>query len=440
MSAHVWVFHAVDTEGPLFETPEETVARVNRSCGLALSCDRATLDGLKAGTIDVGAAAPAVATLLRYSSFLGDWGELGQMLDRVGAADFRAAHADSFGRPWIYNWHIMDHVGYEINPRRRDIGFNNVFYFYDRWLARNDFADQIGFHFHPQHVYPQAHLSATLYDPSPWLHQSLLHRLIDRGFFPRSFRAGFHSERPDAHAFLEQWIPHDFSNQAIADDRTTAGQVDVDGHRFGDWRRAPTSWGWYHPHHDDHQRPGACRRRIFRCLNVGTRLRCITVSDIDAAFAQAATADAPVWLMVTNHDFRDMAPDVAWLKKHLDAASARAGLPWHIGNIDDTFAAWRAAPVSVRSEWQTHGGLTQLTLTYDAPIFGPQPYLGLRLTNELYRRDNFDIVEPFRRFTYCFDDNTIPIARVDDIVVGTNDRGGNAVVTVLRRDGKNIDR
>ena len=41
---------------------------------------------------------------------------------------------------------------------------------------------------------------------------------------------------------------------------------------------------------------------------------------------------------------------------------------------------------------------------------------------------NLDIVVPFRQFTYVFDDNTVPIAQVQAIVVGTNDRHGNVII------------
>jgi hypothetical protein len=334
----------------------------------------------------------------------------------------------------------MDHVGYEKNPRRRDIGFGNVFEYYHGWLSGIDSEDQLGFHFHPDHAYPYAYLCGTVYDPASSIHAILTHHLVDREWFPKSFRAGFHAERPDSHAFLEQWIPHDFSNQAIEDDGTTANQLDVDYHRFGDWKRAPKSWGWYHPHHDDYQRPGGCRRRIFRCLNMGTRLRCIQERDVRAAFEQAAATDGPVWLCVTNHDFRDMAPDVEWLHAELERASGAFRIPWHIGNIDDTFSMCREAPVEVRWRWEKAKPFDRLHVDYSGPTFGPQPYLAMKLVNEIYRRDNFDIIEPFRSFCYTFDENSVPLARIDDIVIGANDRGGNVLVTPLRRAGRNLER
>lgn len=433
MQPIVNLLHVIDTEGPLFEAPTETVARVNRSLGLSLPVSERTLEQLRRGEIALGDKGPLVETLLRYSHFLGDWSQLDAMLARVTATDFRQANADSSGRPWRYNWHTLDHVGYEVNPRRRDIGHHNVFDHYQELVAAQQQAgDELGFHFHPSHFYPHAQLSATTFSTSPHLYPILSRKLIERRWFPRSFRAGFHSERPDSHLFLEQWIPHDFSNQSILHDRSVVGQRDLSDHRFGDWSRAPTRWGYYHPHHDDYQSEGQCRRRIYRCLNIGTRLRCIDAGEVERAFEQAAAEKAPVWVGVTNHDFRDMAPDVQWLKHQFDDAARRTGVPWRSCNVSDTFADVAAPPQLPEVTLSRDGLGTKLSLVYPNEIFGPQPFLALKLVNELFRHSNFDIVTPFRRFSYIFDEHSVPYERVEQIVVGTNDRHGNAIVTVVK--------
>jgi hypothetical protein len=431
-SPRVLLMHAIDTEGPLMETPAETVARINRIAGLELDPRAATLEALKAGRIELGGARDVVANVLRYSTFLGDWSEVRSMLARVTSSAFRAANADSAGRPWVYNWHVMDHVGYEVNPRHRDIGFHNIFDVYRELSTHDGCEDELGFHFHPDHFYPHAHLCGSTYSTSRNLYSILSRKLIDRGWFPRSFRAGFHTERPDSHLFLEQWIPHDFSNQAISDDRSTAGQLDLDDHRFGDWARAPHEWGWYHPHHDDYQTRGNCRRRIFRCLNIGTRHRCISTQELRAAFEQARRLSQDVVVGVTNHDFRDMAPDVEWLKRELDVLAREFGLPWRSGSISDTFCPWRGD--AVRSRWSVEAARNsaRVRIEYDAEIFGPQPFMAVKLVNELYFHVNLDIVTPGRSFSYVFDDNTVPLARVESIVVGTNDRRGNVIVDRIK--------
>jgi hypothetical protein len=428
----VLLLDAVDTEGPLFESASETVLRINRIAGVSLPPEAATLRRLKDGEIDLGEAQRAVGNVLRYSEFLGDWSAVRAMLARVMSREFRSANCDSTGRGWIFNWHVLDHIGYEVNPRRRDIGYHNIFDVYRELVSQAECADEFGFHFHPDHYYAHAHLSGTTYSTSRHLYAVLARRLVDRNWFPRSFRAGFHTERPDSHMFLEQWIPHDFSNQAISGDVSTAGQLDLSDHRFGDWTRAPAKWGWYHPHHDDYQVPGQCRRRIFRCLNIGTRHRCITYEHVRAAFQQVQAESRNVVVGVTNHDFRDMEPDIRWLKSALDAASADTGVPWRSASISDTFEPWRGPAARSRWHLQEEATLTRLSIEYDAPLFGPQPFMAIKLVNELYHHVNMDIIEPFRRFSYAFDDNTVAFSRVQSLVIGSNDRHGNVVIDRIK--------
>jgi hypothetical protein len=428
--ARVLLLHSVDTEGPLFEAAAETVLRINRIAGLELPVAAATLMRLLEGGIALGESQSVVDNVLRYSRFLGDWGALRGMLAKIMAPDYRRRHSDSKGRPWVYNWHVMDHVGYELNPRRRDIGYHNIFDMYLELIKGSE--DELGFHFHPDHYYAHAHLCGTNYNTSRHLLEILTRRLVDRNWFPRSYRAGFHTERPDSHLFLEQWIPHDFSNQAIAEDVSTAGQLDLADHRFGDWSRAPTAWGYYHPHHDDYQRPGDCRRRIFRCLNIGTRHRCITEHEVQCAFEQVRAEDRDVLVAVTNHDFRDMAPDVEWLKQQFDAAAVRTKIGWRTATISDTYQPWSGPPPQSTWTLLREGRLSRMTVAYDKDIFGPQPFMAVKLVNERYFHVNLDIVEPFRRFSYVFDENTVPVEQVEAIVVGTNDRHGNLVIDRIK--------
>ena len=101
----------------------------------------------------------------------------------------------------------------------------------------------------------------------------------------------------------------------MLDARIDGGQNGLMGGRFGDWRRSPVTWEPYHPAADDYQVPGACRRWIARCLNVGTRYRVLAEEDVRQAFREAADG-RPVVLAITNHDFRDMRPDV-WAVRDL---------------------------------------------------------------------------------------------------------------------------
>ena len=128
------------------------------------------------------------------------------MLGRVRSEEFRMAMPDSDGKGWVYNWFCVDHVDYIMNPRRKDIGYHNIYDHYRKVLAQNDSPDGLHFHFHPSHPSHYSHKSATFYLRDSKFFDILSRRVIDRNWFPSVNRAGFQRERPDSHWLLEQWI------------------------------------------------------------------------------------------------------------------------------------------------------------------------------------------------------------------------------------------
>lgn len=62
--------------------------------------------------------------LLAYND---TWDKVDAMLKECLSAGFRNRIRDSLGGGWVYNWFCVDHVDYETNPRRRDMGFHSIF-------------------------------------------------------------------------------------------------------------------------------------------------------------------------------------------------------------------------------------------------------------------------------------------------------------------------
>jgi hypothetical protein len=322
----VLIVHAVDTEGPLYESLDATFDRLADIYGLTdLPRSRETLEQLQDGKLDLGGLEAEVAKtlnghLLRYND---TWDKIEAMLERIMTRSFRMRYPDSFGRGWIFNWHCVDHVGYDYNPRRRDIGYHNIFDYYSETLRRwPESGDAIHFHFHPMSIFREAHRCATSYVNSPELHQILCRRIIERRWFPTVFRAGFQSERPDSHWFLEQWIPMDLSNMALEDSSPLGAMTDFRNGRSGDWRGAPSDWSVYRPSHDDYRALGSCRRWIGRALNVMNRIAPIDQAEMDRAFARADGGN-PTLVGLASHDFRDLHTEVVHLTELIDVSSRR---------------------------------------------------------------------------------------------------------------------
>ena len=271
----VYVVHCIDTEGPLHEGLDASFERLRAIFGIDLKADRETLRRLQAGEIDLGGLEGQVQQILspHLIDYNDTWHKIDDMLDVMLSRNYRMQMPDVDGNGWIYSWFCVDHVDYLVNPRRRDIGYHNIFDHYRARLSNEaSTRDALEFHYHPHPISGEAHRCAThWWAESQTLHQILSRRVIERNWFPSANRPGFHVTRPDSHWFLEQYLPFDYASQAVEPTQLDSSQAGLDGGRFGDWRRAPLTWSPYHPSQDDYQIEGSCRRWIARCLNVGTR-------------------------------------------------------------------------------------------------------------------------------------------------------------------------
>lgn len=431
--AALYLVHCIDAEGPLTETLDATFLRLNAAFGIELPASAENLRKLQNREIDLGGREEAVARmiapeLLAYNT---SWEKIREMLADALSDTFRRSLVDDFGNGWIYSWHCMDHVHYVENPRHKDVGYGNVFRFYrDLLLEHRSRQDEINWHFHPSSLTGSPLHAATSYLNSYGvLIEILCRRILEDGWFPVVNRPGFHAERPDSHAFLEQWIPFDYANQSHEDE---TDQPDLAGGRFGDWRRAPSSWRGYHPSHDDYQTPGACRRTIFRCLNVGTRFRPLRSAHVRQAFMEARQCGKAV-LAFADHDYRDIRPDVEAVR-----AMIRQVRP----EFPDVFMRFSGAEAGARDILEVNDrpapklslvleGSTLVVRLEQGEIFGPQPFLAIRGHDGRVFHDNLDVQQPGHLWTYLFDDQTLPVYALSAVGVGSAGRFGGFCVARL---------
>lgn len=429
----VHIVNCVDTEGPLYESRMATFERLQEILSITLEPTKDNLAKVQNKELDLNgkeddAALIAEPRLLEHND---TWARVDEMLDEMMSPAYRNKLLDSFGGGWVYNWHCVDLVGFEDNPRRRDLGFHNIFdHFVQKVDDTDSHQDGIHFHHHPVPFNKSAHRCATHYfSHTPVIFEILARRILDRHWFPSVNRPGFHTARPDSHWLLEQYIPFDYANQASNSD--WSGQTDLADGRFGDWRRAPRTWTPYHPDHDDYEKPGNCRRWIARCLNLGSRFRLITEADIEQAF-QEAQSGAPVILCVVNHDHRDMRQDVDEFRAMLETVADRhPDVPFRFAEARDAMRQALNLPVEKPVNISLTLNGNKLHVEADKPIFGPQPFFALKTAEGRYFHDNLDFQEPFKRWTYVFDHETFPPAALELCGVGCCDSYGNATVSVM---------
>jgi hypothetical protein len=427
----VHVVHCIDTEGPLYESLPETFKRLKELFDIDLSPSMENLEKIQKGLLDLDGLEEEVARVFssKLINYNDTWDKVDDMLKDIMSEDFRNHYPDSFGGGWIYNWHCVDFIGYSENPRRRDMGYHQVFDHYRFLIESNETNknDGLHFHYHPMAFSKKAHYCATHYFATGnRLFEILARDIIDRHWFPGVYRPGFHVARPDSHWFLEQFVPFDYGNQGMEEDGLE--QKDLANGRYGDWRRAPRNWQPYHPSHDDYQIPGDCRRWITRCLNVGARYRSISQKEVNQAFSEAESG-APVILAFTNHDFRDMRPDINLMQEMLAEAQQqfpKVKFKYCEGREGFRQALGLAKTSPCQLSLSFEGNV--LRIESDKKTFGPQPFFAIKTQSGEYFHDNLDFQEPFRSWTYTFDQATFELSSLGNIGIAAGDDTGNITI------------
>ena len=437
MNPEIVIAHAVDTEGPLYESVGAKFERLKEIFGVEVKEKTPKVfDDILNGNIDIEVPVENLKAVFssHLANYNSDWGSIDKMLGHMYSDEFRNKYLDSFGNSWKITWHCLDHIGYEINPRKRDIGHHNIFEHYQSWVKNHlGYKDDIEWHFHPPSIFNEAHKCATLVFRNDNVYQILTRKIIDHNWFPSCFRAGFHAERPDLHWFLEQWIPFDLSNiSQVGDDRHSAR--DMQDGRFGDWRRAPSSWGIYQPNHDDYQTDGNCRRYIGRVLNVLNRLASIDEAELESAFKAARNNSKPILVGITGHDFRDLRVEIDHvynLIKILQDSYPDVNIRFETTKNAFRRCLWpngiQEAPIQLEGEICLRKGEHILEIRCSSgSVFGPQPFLAIKTLDGHYIHDNFDFQTD--SWTYVFNPHTVPISRIEAIGVASNDQYGNCSV------------
>jgi hypothetical protein len=440
----VYVVHCVDTEGPLFESVEATFNRLKEIFGLDLEHSKENLKKLQKKEIDLGGLEDEVAKIVdpKHIDTNEDWKDIEKQVDKVTTQKFRSSHDDSFGGAWRYSWFVLDHVGFEgVNPRRRSLGHHAVYDQYKRWMRhKNMNMDEINWHYHPISIRSDAHRCATEYVGSGNIFEILARKIIDRKWFPSAFRPGFHAERPDSHWLLEQWIPFDFGNQS---GKTADDQPDLARGRFGNWRRAPTSWIPYNPAYNDYQSRGNCRRYITRCLNMDTRHRNLTDEDVTQAFEEASNRGQSL-LAFTDHDFRKMGRHVDKVWGMINETSkqfenVKFKNTTALKGIRCALNMEATKPSVLNAEIKEVKGKKVLAVDAKNDIFGPQPFLAIKTKSRKYNWQNFD--RPKKDvWTYTFDFHTLPVKSIDRIGVAANSPEGITEILIIDPNTEELER
>jgi hypothetical protein len=382
----VYVVHCVDTEGPLEETLEATFERLRKERNIDFPPSLHTLEALQRKEIDLGGQEDDIADYLSPSrlSYLSTWQSLEKMVLEVTDQGYRKAHASPDGNLYTFSWFIVDVVGYKDNPRRKATGFHTIWDKYQRILKDRFFNDIFGWHFHTVPPTHDALHYNTSWTNNDFHEQVLARRVIERQWFPSLFRAGGVIERNDLSYWLERFIPFDYSNQNNKYATFKAGDQ-------SDWRHAPTKWMPYHPSFYDYRKKGNMKRSIFRCLDVKNMGCILDESEVREAFQQAQESGHAI-LAYTNHDRRDMRPEITHMHRLIEAtAKDFPEVQWQYSNA--LAAARSALNISCNRPLEIQLSVENniLKIRSNQPLFTGDLFLAVEERGGIFYRDNTTI-------------------------------------------------
>ena len=433
---NVYIVHAVDTEGPLYESTKETFKRAYELFGIKIkNKTSANFEKLKKGLGYSDKKKKEIqrvfnSHLINYNT---SWPMIKKMLAKISSSNFRQSIVDDTKNEYVLTWHCVDHVNYKFNPRKRTIGYGKIFKFYKDHIAKSETRDKLGFHFHPMSIYQEAHRNATLWQRSDNLYQILCRRIIDEKWFPVANRAGFHVERPDSHLFLEQYIPFDLSNT----NKMAKKSKDDAGAASGwDWRRAPNKWEIYSPSHDDYQINGKCRRYIGRVLSINNRTESVDQTEVNKAF-QRANNGKNTLLAVSSHDFRNIEAEILEFYSYIKKAKKK--YPKVKYYFTDTVSGFqKTLNITNPKKKQIKLKIYRISKTkfrikaIQGKVFGPQPFLAIKFKNNRYLHDNLDFGLKKNEWFYTLGPDSVRVEDVKIIAVGAADIKGNFHTTQIK--------
>ena len=430
------IVHLVDTEGPFFEPIEETFDQLKNFYNINIKPTKENLSKIQKG--DLVPSKYRNQIMKRFSkhriTYNKSWSDIDKMCEKLFSKEWRYDLTKNKNNPYQINWNCLDQIGLIHNSRRRQLGPNIIYKYYENQINNNKLHwDRLYWHYHPIAFSQNNIRTGTSLNFYPLHYKSLCYRIIDCLNFPSVFRPGFHIERTDLNLFLEQWIPFDYGNQNSNDDRPT------NSGRFHNWDGATKEWEVYNPSIKDPRKPGALSRSIARTLNIGTDFNCLTEDEIYKAFKRCQKG-LPTILAYTDHDHRDMVSEIedvvakilyihGEFKEHIDLKFT---------NAVDAMRLYRNIKEEKPIEFNVSLKNNILYVNTNKRLFGSQPFLAIKTYDERYLHDNFCFGEDDYSFFYQFDKDSIPVEVVEKVGIASNDMTGNSTVYVLDIKNDNL--
>lgn len=354
----------------------------------------------------------------------GDWPSLLDSIKKLSGT-VRNELPDSLGHPMIFNWFLLDWVGYSdedlmFRNRKQATGFHHVFDMYRKELLSDkalvESCDGLYWHYH----HPLSNGSwgwNRNWDDSLWYEKVLNKKILERNFFPSVFRAGGYVENNDTSNWLEKWIPFDYSNNSPA--------FKEDAYN---WVNAPQDWIPYHPNINDYQKKGAMNRFIARSIPVMAKggSNKLTKEEVVKAFSSAENGEKPI-LSFCTHDYYKSAAEECKIAHSfiLEVSKDYPNVVWKYANAHD--ALRQSLSISHLPSLKievTKKNPGEFIISTNHGIFGQMPYVVIQQNGHEERID----VESINTLSWKL---VIDVEKVTKVGIAANDCYGGTAVKVI---------
>lgn len=322
------------------------------------------------------------------SQLLGTWKHIDEkFLKIVFSTKFRFAYPDQDNKPAIFSWFILNWTGFRTNPIKHDFGYHKVFDHYNKiWGDKlKKYGDEIAWHYHHPTISGIGNEWGTNWFCN-YEYQNLLCRmLIDRNYFPSSYRSGGTIEDNVQSNWLEQWIPFDYSNRNS--DGNNWNKKEADGKLakeiIGDWQKAPKDFTSYHPSEKDFTKLGKMKRVVVNSVDMNSGLHVTTKEEILKAFKKACQGENVI-LSLFEHDFRNRIESILQIMKWIYESSQITNIGFKYCSASDAVKRLFNYPETSNFELKIDNIGNKLKIQSTDILFGCQPFLAVKYSKYIY--------------------------------------------------------
>lgn len=348
---------------------------------------------------------------------------------RVMSESYRNALRDSLGNPIKFTWYMQTGSLYAAGT---DSGALLPYELMEDYHgdAVKRWGDEMAYHYHSwiwsdpngdgRYYWNQAPDFSYCRDD---FDQTMYRMLIDRGFYPSSFRSGWHYMDNEWQRYLDELMPYRFEND------WPAYRVDPDEpvDNVYDWRRASSDWVPYHPDPNDYQSPGTLRGWDSRSKYINGA----TTAILTDAFYKALYGQPQLLTLFSHLKEADFPEQVTALHQRLMALHSSIPLvEFEYLTGRECMLKWRngadVTPPTVQITTEDSDAIRTAALQFDEEIYQLQPFVARRGADGSYTRLECTPAGPNRwQFEFTPAD-TLTVA------VGATDWFGNPCVQYLR--------